>query len=584
MINKALTKYIGDTGRHIFFSVFARWIKLICNIGFAFLFAYLLSSLLSGDEIEYAFTMGAGILVIMLGKFFVSRWISYENSKVVDEVKLNLRRSVYSKILEYGPGYINEISTSKAIQLGVENVEQLETYYGGYITQLYYSFLAAVTLFIFIAFYDIRVGLVILLISPIIPLLLTLLLRVVRNVQSKYWKSYSDVGALFLDSLQGLTTLKLFGSDELRADEMNRKAEKFRKDTMRVLRMQLNSINIVDLLCYGGAAGSVILALHGVEAGRLSIFACILVIILSAEFFVPMRQLTALFHVAMGGVAAGEQIVDFLKREQVKSEGIEDFPEGTDICVKSLNFSYDEDRRILSDVTLDVRNKGLVAFVGVSGCGKSTLAGILSGQLQVGDDMVFYGDIDINRIDRDKLVASVTRVSHDGHVFKGSIRSNLQIGNPTATDEEMIEALKEVNLWDFIAEAKGLDTSVLSGASNLSGGQAQRLCLARALLHNSSIYIFDEAASNVDVESEEIILRSIERIAETGTVIYISHRLRSIMRADNIYVFDAGRIVDYGTHEELISRKGIYHTLFVEQEELENFRNSEMRGMWENGK
>lgn len=583
MINKALAKYIGDTRKHIFFSVFARWVKLICNIGFAFIFAYLLSSLLSGTKIEFARGIALGIVVIAAAKFLLSRRITFENSKVVDEVKLNLRRRIYSKILEYGPGYINEISTAKAIQLGVENVEQLETYYGGYITQLYYSFLAAITLFIFIALYDVRVGLVILLISPIIPLLLTLLLKVVRNVQSKYWKSYSDVGALFLDSLQGLTTLKLFGADEVRAEEMDRKAEKFRKDTMRVLRMQLNSINIVDLLCYGGAAGTVILALQGVEAGRLDVFACILIIILSAEFFVPMRQLTALFHVAMGGVTAGEQIVDFLKSEPKKSEGVENFPEGADISVKSLNFSYDEDRRILSDVTLNVRNKGLVAFVGVSGCGKSTLAGILSGQLQLGDGMVFYGDIDINHIDREKLVAAVTRVSHDGHVFKGSIRSNLQIGNPTATDEEMIEALKEVNLWDFMAEAKGLDTPVLSGASNLSGGQAQRLCLARALLHNSSIYIFDEAASNVDIESEEIILRSIEKIAESRTAIYISHRLRSIMRADNIYVFDAGRIVEEGTHEELMSRKGIYRSLFAEQEELENFRNSDMRGMWDNG-
>lgn len=582
MTNRWLSKYIGNTKKHVILSVFARWLRLLCNIGFAFIFAYLLNELLKGDTrgVGSWGLIAIGLIFIIIVKLAVSRWVAAENSKVVDEVKLNLRKRIYKKILEYGPGYINEISTAKAIQIGVESVEQLETYYGGYITQLYYSFVAAITLFIAIAVYDVGVGIVILVISPVIPLLLTFLLRVVRKVQSKYWKSYSDVGTLFLDSLQGLTTLKLYSADEDRAEEMDVKAEKFRKDTMRVLKMQLNSINIVDILCYGGAAASVILALKAADSGSLGIFGCILVIILSAEFFVPMRQLTALFHVAMGGVTAGEQIIEFLERKPDIPQGKEDFPKGADIDIRELDFSYDDKKKVLDKISLRVKNKGLVAFVGVSGCGKSTLASILSGQLSAGDNMVFYGDTDINRIDRTKLVGAVTRVTHNGHIFKGTVRSNLDMGKPGASDEDMIKALDEVNLWEFLSEMNGLETPVNSGATNLSGGQAQRLCLARALLHDSSVYIFDEAASNVDVESEEIILSAISKIAERKTVIYISHRLKSIMGADNIYVFDGGKIVEQGTHSKLIAESGIYKKLFSEQEELESFRDLSAKGAW----
>ncbi len=580
MINKELSKYIGNTRRHVVLSICARWARLICNIGFAFIFSYLLNSIITGAEIEAKGLFAVGITAIIGGKILFARIVVFENGKVIDEVKLNLRRSIYKKMLDYGPGYTAHVSTAKAIQLGVESVEQLETYYGGYITQLYYSFAPALTLFIIIAVYDVKVAIVILVVSPIIPMLLTFLLRVVRNVQKKYWKSYSDVGALFLDSLQGLTTLKLFGADEDRASEMDIKAENFRKSTMRVLRMQLNSISVVDLLCYGGAAAAVIMALRSASNGTVSSFACILIIVLSAEFFVPMRQLTALFHVAMGGVTAGEQILEFLRRDVDVPTGTSDFPKGAGIKIKNLTFSYDGDKNVLKDVSIDVENKGFVAFVGVSGCGKSTLASIIAGQLKAPDDAVFFGNTDINAINRDDLVGSVTKVSHNGHVFRGSVRSNLELGNPDASDDEMRRVLEEVDLWNFLSDADGLDTPVSSGAANLSGGQAQRLCLARALMHDSSIYIFDEAASNVDIESEEIILSTIARIAEKKTAIYISHRLRSIMHADNIYVFEAGGIVEQGRHDDLIRDGGVYSKLFKEQEELENFRDSDMKGMW----
>ncbi len=580
MINSELSKYIGKTSKYIGLGIFARWLRLLCNIGFAFIFAYLLERLISAGEIQNIPAAVLATLAIACLKYFLAKWIAFENSKVVDEVKLNLRKSVYQKILDFGTSYTDQISTAKSVQLGVENVEQLETYYGGYITQFYYSFIAAITLFLTIAPYDLKIGAVILVISFVIPMFLTVLLNMVRKVQKKYWKSYGDVGALFLDSLQGLTTLKVFGADEARAAEMDKKAEYFRNDTMRVLRTQLNSINVVDLLCYGGAAAAVILAVSGVAGGRLDLFSGILIIILSAEFFIPMRQLTAFFHVAMGGVAAGEQILEFLKREVPIYSGKAEFAEFSDITTKKLRFSYSEDKDVLKDISIKVKKSGMVALVGVSGCGKSTLASILAGELPVQDGMVFYGDADINSIDRAKLTSAVTRISHSGYLFRGDVRSNLLMGKSDASDEMMIDALKEVNLWEFLESVRGLDTKIASGGVNLSGGQAQRLSLARALLHDSKVYIFDEAASNVDMESEEIILKTIANIAKTKTVIYISHRLRSIVASDNIYVFDSGKIVEEGTHEQLMQQGGVYSALFKEQEELENFRDASRRQSW----
>lgn len=576
MINKKLLAYVGKTKKHIINSVIARWLCLLVNIGFAFIFAYMLTGLLSGRSPEGKYILLIpGIIGILLIRFWATKISASENSKVVDEVKINLRREIYAKIIQMGPAYRNNISTAKAIQLGVENVEQLETYYGGYITQLYYSFAAAVTLFAAVAFYSLKVGIVLLLVSPIIPVMLTVMLKVVRKVQRKYWKSYSDVGTLFLDSLQGLTTLKLYRADEARSEEMDKKAETFRKDTMRVLKMQLNSINIVDWLCYGGAAAAVIIGLKEAALGNIGIFGCILIILLAAEFFVPMRQLTSLFHVAMGGVTAGEQILEFLESKVDKKSGKEDFPMGKDIEIRELDFSYGDSKKVLDKISLKIKNKGVVAFVGVSGCGKTTLASVLTGQNSVENNMIFFGNKDINEIDRRQLAKNVTRVGHDGHVFQGSVRFNLSIGKSDATDEEMIKTLKEVNLWEFLKQDEGLDTEIRSGATNISGGQAQRLCLARALLYDSEVYIFDEAASNIDIESEEIILSTIKKIAETKTVIYISHRLKSIVEADKIYVMDKGQIREEGTHEELMSTNGIYSSLFIEQEELENFREAE---------
>ncbi len=576
MVNKRLLNYIGNTGKHIFLAVMARWIRLISNIAFSVIFAYILSAMLTGSELAYGIPAIAGSLIVILTvRYFSTLWGTKENSRVVDEVKSNLRKTIYEKILSLGPKYINEVPTAKVIQIGVEGVEQLETYYGGYITQLYYSFISAVTLFATVAYFSLKVGIVILIVSPVIPLLLTVMLKVVRNIQAKYWNSYADVGILFLDSLQGLTTLKLYKADEDRAAQMDEQAENFRKRTMRVLKMQLNSITLVNLMCYGGAAAAVIITLKETMSGKLSVFGCLLIVLLAAEFFIALRQLTSLFHVAMGGVAAGEKILEFLDSEVEEHNGTEDFESEVDINIKNLNFSYEgEDKKILKDISFNVKDKGFVALVGVSGCGKSTIASILAGQLSVDDGMVFFGDTDINKVSRKNLVKNITKVTHNGHIFRGTVRSNLQMAKSDATDDEMIKVLREVSMWDFLSEQDGLDTKVESAGTNLSGGQAQRLSLARALLHDSVIYIFDEAASNVDVESEEIILDAIRKISKEKTVIYISHRLKSIMAADRIYVMEKGKIVEAGKHEELMGAGGLYSALFTEQQELEDFRSS----------
>lgn len=572
MINKELSKYIGKTARHIALGTAARWVRLLCNIAFAFIFAYTSEQFLLKNQIEgVPFILGAGMLIV-IAKFLLSKWIAFENSKVVDEVKLNLRDSIYRKALEYGASYINHTSTAKLVQMGVENVEQLENYYGGYITQFYYSFVAAVTLFFTVVFYDSRIAFIILTISFVIPLFLTILLKMVRKVQKKYWKSYSDVGTLFLDNLQGLTTLKVFDADEHAAAEMDKKAQEFRNATMKVLRTQLSSINVVDVLCYGGAAATVFLAVNDVVSGEFSLFFGIFIIVLAAEFFVPMRQLTAFFHVAMGGVAAGEQILEFLGNEVPQKHVVDGGIKVADITVSNLKFSYDGKKEVLKDVSIKVKSGSVAAFVGVSGCGKSTLASVLTGELSVPDGTVFYGGKDINSIDRKQLSKMVTRISHNGYLFKGTVRSNLLMAKPEATDKELVSALNKVDMWTFLQTLAGLDTEILSGGVNLSGGQVQRICMARGILSNSKVYIFDEAASNVDVESEEIILSTIDEMAKQHTVIYISHRLKSIVNADNIYVFNEGTIVEQGRHEELMQIEGVYKKLFEEQERLENFR------------
>lgn len=572
MIEKQLFRFCGNTKKYIMLAVMTNCFRLIANIGFSFLLAYLLSNVLQGNtDLPYGMILAAMAILILLRQLCI-REVNKRNQQVVGEVKHNLRKAVYGKVLRLGNTYQETLTTQEIVHLGVEGVEQLENYFGGYLTQFYYCFSSAIILFAVVAPLNFWAALIMFLLAPIIPISLQGMLGMIKRIQKDYWDSYADVGNLFLDSIQGLTTLKIFEADKKRAEEMETISEKFRIYTMKLLGSQLNSMAVIDWFAYGGAAAGIIIAINQYAKGNVSLFGIIVIILLAAEFFVPMRVLTSLFHVAMTGVTAGDTMLAFMDREEPKRDGNKLLDQDPSVEVKNLTYTYKDGTTALKGINMTIESGQMTAIVGPSGCGKSTLASILSGQFQAERGFIYLDGTEFYQFAAEEVTTKITRITHDGHLFIGSVRANLRMGNENATDEEMIVALDKVSMWGHLKTMEGLDTVLLSGGKNLSGGQAQRISLARALIHQSQIFIFDEATSNIDVESEEIILRVIEDIAKTNTVIYISHRLQSIKNADQIYVMDQGVIVEDGKHADLLKNQGLYHKLFTEQEDLENYR------------
>lgn len=405
---------------------------------------------------------------------------------------------------------------------------------------------------------------------PLIPVTIAVIQTWAKKLLSKYWGQYTALGDTFLENLQGLTTLKIYQTDEMKHRQMNEESEKFRKITMKVLTMQLNSITIMDLVTYGGTALGMILAVLQLQKGNVSLAGCLLIILLSADYFIPMRRLGSYFHIAMNGMAACDKIFKLLDLEEAEDKEKEIGRDKT-IIIQNLSHAYEEDREILHGIAMELPQGKMVAIVGESGCGKSTIAGILSGKNKGYKGSVTIGGVELEEIKEESLMENITLVSHNSYLFKGTVRDNLLMGKTDATEQECIDALKKVKLYDFLMEEKGLDTVLLEKATNLSGGQCQRLALARALLHDTPIYIFDEASSNVDVESEEAIMEQINALAKEKTVILISHRLANVTSVDRIFVMDQGNIVESGTHKELMDKAGIYARMYETQMELENY-------------
>lgn len=572
MVEKDLFQFCGNTKRYIIEAVLINCIRLGANITFSFMFASVLAHFITG---VYVFDPKISYILIALSllvRQICIRAVTRKNNLVVYEVKQNLRKAIYSKVLSLGSLYQEKMTTQEIVHLGVEGVEQLENYFGSYLTQFYYSFISTFVLFLVIAPINFKIAIVLLVLAPIIPLFLLLILKIVKNVQKKYWSKYADVGNLFLDSLQGLTTLKVFKADEARGKELDEMSEGFRKETMKVLSMQLNSIMIIDWIAYGGAVAGIIVALNEFVALNINIYQIILVLLLIADFFVPMRTLTSLFHVAMTGVTASEKMLDFLNEDTNIENGSHTFEKNAPINVKAMNYYYPDGTHALKDINMSFEPGSMTALVGPSGCGKSTLACLLAGEYRHPDQAIYYGSYESRDLAKGEISKNVVRVTHDGHIFQGTVRSNLYLGNSQAGDQDYIDVLKIVNLWDLFSKMEGLDTPILAQGKNLSGGQAQRLSLARALLHDAEVYIFDEATSNIDIESEQVIVKVIEEISKKKTVIYISHRLASIVKADKIYVMKKGQLVEQGQHQELMAAKGQYESLFSQQQELESYR------------
>lgn len=572
LIEKQLYHFCGETEKYIKDSVFLSCYRLLAGIGFSFLFAKLLTDILEANWTTNLFLVIGGMIVIILIKQWCMRMVASKLGFLVSEVKENLRKAIYQKVLRLGISYQESFQTQEVIHLAVDGVEQLENYFGGYLTQFYYCFASSLILFCVIAPWNLKAALVLLIMACSIPLTLQLLLKIVKKVQKKYWSKYASVGNLFLDSLQGLTTLKVYGTDGKREEEIADLSEGFRKQTMKVLKMQLSSIAVINWIAYGGTVAAIIISILAYRRGDLGLFGLLFIFMLAPEFFIPMRTLTAQFHVAMTGVAAAENMMNFLQKEEEKSLGEESYQKGSQIHVKNLVYHYQDGTKALDGLNLDLESGKLTAIVGHSGCGKSTFASLLSGEMQVGVHQIFVGDTDIRSLKAGEITKHILRITHDGHIFSGTVKENLLMGNPEASEEMMIEALEKVSMWKFLQEKDGLNTVLLSQGKNVSGGQAQRISLARALLHNAEIYIFDEANSNVDIESEEIILSVIYELAKTKTVVYISHRLPSIRKADTIYVMRKGKVVQSGNHESLYAEEGLYQSMYREQEDLENFQ------------
>ena len=458
--------------------------------------------------------------------------------------------------------------------MAVEGVDQLETYFGSYLPQFFYAVLAPVTLFLVLLPISWISAVVLLCCVPLIPIFIAAVQTWAKKLLAKYWGQYTALGDTFLENLQGLTTLKIYQADERRQEEMNQEAENFRKITMKVLTMQLNSITIMDLVAYGGAALGGILAVRQFLTGEILLSECLFIILLAADFFLPMRLLGSFFHIAMNGMAASDKIFKLLDLpEPVK--GTRAVSKENGLCSRDLTFAYEKERPVLKQVSLCVEAGTFTAIVGESGCGKSTLASVFMGKNQNYEGEVLLGGNDgipLSEIAEESLMKQITYVGHAGYLFKGTIRENLLLAKPNGTDEEFWEVLEKMKLADFLRSEQGLDTMLAEKGSNFSGGQCQRLVMARALLHDSPIYIFDEATSNIDAESENDMMEQIYRMKGKKTVLLISHRLANVTAADKIYVLEQGKVTEQGNHEELIAQNGVYAKLWNTQQELEYYR------------
>ena len=572
MINKRLIQAVPESKKYIALNVALQWLSLAANIVMIGAIGFFLQKLLTKTEdvtsIIVLASIAVGAIIVRFLCTIGAARMSHLSSK---SVKKTLRNKIYSKLLRLGSSYNSKVSTSEVVQMSVEGVDQLDIYFASYLPQFFYSMIAPITLFVVLCFINWQSALILLGCVPLIPISIALVQTFAKKLLSKYWGQYTALGDTFLENLQGLTTLKIYQADAKKNEEMNVEAEHFRKITMKVLTMQLNSISIMDIVAFGGAAAGIVMAVSQLAAGNIDFAGCITIILLSADFFIPMRQLGSFFHIAMNGMAASDKIFHLLDLEEPQEKTKTVPNHNCDIACSHVGFRYNEEREILKDINVQFPQGSFTAIVGESGCGKSTLGGILMGRNAPYQGHITIGGVELSEIEESNLMQTITYISHNSYLFKGTVRDNLLMGDPNATDEQMWHVLEQTKLAAFLRSEQGLDTLLLEKASNLSGGQCQRLALSRALLHNSPIYIFDEATSNIDVESEDDIMEQIYHLAKTKTVILISHRLANVVQADHIYVMKHGSITEQGTHERLMEQQGTYYELYHSQKQLEQY-------------
>ncbi len=567
MIDKELFKLIGGNKKYIFTAVLTQVIGLVANVavtGSVCYAVYLLT--VSAAYSEFVYPLIGAVLGIAI-RYICSRLTGEIKDKLGRQVKKDLRERVYDKIVKLGVRTTDGMSMAGLTQVAVEGVEQLDLYYSSYLPQFFFAMIAPVVLFLICVRIDWRTSLVLIACVPLIPVSIVAVSRYAKKIFAKYWGKYTSMGDKFLDSVQGLKELKIFMADEKQHQRINESAEEFRVITMKVLVMQLASTTIMDLVAYGGAGAGIALAICGTAFWGLNPIAALFLCLVAVEFFLPLRAFGSAFHVAMNGASAGKKIISLLNAPD--PEWGEKSVGGKEIKLTDVTFSYDGKRDVLKNVSMTFPEKGMTAIVGESGCGKSTVVNMLVGAFRPQSGEVTVGGKQLEKLSRENWYSHLSAVSYNTYIFNESVRDNFKLAKESVTDEEIYSALEKVNLKEFISENGGLDKVITEDANNISGGQKQRLALAVALVSDKDIYVFDEATSNIDIDSEGIIMKNIKAISENKSVIVISHRLANVVTSDNIYYMEDGEVRERGSHESLMSAKQGYARLYNAQKTLE---------------
>ena len=573
MIKTRLVGLLSHAKKYIVYTILWQWAALLSQVVAVFSIADLLERVVYRAVTVPVLEQTILILVlVVIIRFICERMGARSSYLACVDVKQILREKIYEKMLKLGASYSEQVSSSEVVQVVAEGVEQLETYFGKYLPQLFYSLIAPLTLFIILCRVSVKASVILLICVPLIPISIVVVQKIAKKLLNKYWSIYTGLGDSFLENLQGLTTLKIYQADQQKADEMDVESQNFRRITMKVLTMQLNSTSVMDIVAYGGAAIGMAVSVSEFLKGNISVAGTLCIVLLASEFFLPLRLLGSFFHIAMNGMAASDKIFKILDLPEPQA-GEKILPDGAlDVTLKDVHFSYEEDREILKGIGLNLPAGSFVSLVGESGCGKSTIAGILAAKNRGYNGEITIGGVPLNEVNETNLMQRVVLVRHNSYLFKGTVEENLKMAKPDATKEEMEAVLQKVNLLGFLQTQEGLQTKLQEKAGNLSGGQCQRLVIARALLRtDSAVYIFDEAASNIDVESEELIMNVIHELAKTKTVLLISHRLANVVKSDKIYFLKDGEIKESGKHDELMSGNGAYRHLYESQMALENY-------------
>ena len=557
MFDKELIKLLGTNKKYVVYVVLLMILGMLANIGITASICWAVYLLIEKQPAWMYLYSAITAVVAIIVRYIASRLTGDLKDVLGRKVKKDLRERTYDKILRLGVKSTDGMSMAGLTQVSMEGIEQLDLYYSTYLPQFFFSMIAPFILFAICVGIDWRTSLVLLACVPLIPVSIVAVSKYAKKIFAKYWGKYTSMGDGFLDSVQGLKELKIFRADAARQVKMNESAEEFRKITMKVLVMQLASTTIMDLVAFGGAGAGIALSIVGLMNEWLAPASALFLILVAVEFFLPLRALGSAFHVAMNGASAGKKIISLLN--QPDPVWGEKEVEGRELALENVTFSYDKKRDVLKDVTMNFPEKGMTAIVGESGCGKSTVVNLLIGAHRPDKGNVIIGGDEIESVSRTAYYSRLASVSYNTYIFNDTVRANLELAKKNVTDEEIFAALEKVNLSAFIKENGGLDKVITEDANNISGGQKQRLALAVNLVADKDIYVFDEATSNIDVDSEAIIMKNIKEMSESKSVIVISHRLANVVSADNIYYMQDGQVRESGSHAYLMERKGVFN-------------------------